>query len=202
MPLPPIIFSAAVEGPIDEVVLRRVVEHCGAGLGAVYGKSGKSTLLRNLHGYNRAAHFQPWIVLVDLDRDADCAPPMFVHWLSDPAPQMIFRIAVREIESWLLADRETLAGFLSVAPARVPAQVEALADPKATLVNLARASRRRDIRADMVPREGSGRVVGPAYAARIIEYSQRMWRPDVAARCSDSLARCCARLVEFIQVAP
>ena len=80
-------------------------------------------------------------------------------------------------------------------------QVELLADPKLTLVNIARTSRRRDIRADMVPREGSGRAVGPAYTSRVIEYSQGPWRPHVAARYSDSLARFCTRLIEVIEKA-
>ena len=202
MPHLPIAFSAAVEGPTDEVVLRRVIEHYGATLGAVYGKNGKPTLLKQLPGYNHAAQFHPWIVLVDLDQDADCAPPIRAHWLPNPAPNMLFRIAVREVESWLLADRETLASFLGVPLGRVPVQVEALDDPKAALVNIARTSRRRDIRADMVPRDGSGRVVGPAYTSRLIEYSQGAWRPHVAVRYSDSLARFCTCLVEFIQVPP
>ena len=115
MPLTPIIFSAAVEGPTDEAVLRRVIEHHGATLGTVYGKAGKSALLRQLRGYNQAAGMQPWIVLVDLDHDADCAPPARARWLPQPAPNMLFRIAVREVESWLLADREALASFLGVA---------------------------------------------------------------------------------------
>jgi hypothetical protein len=195
----PITFSAAVEGPTDEVVLRRVVEHCGAALGTVYGRTGKPALLRQLSGYNYAAQFQPWIVLVDLDQDADCAPPVCARWLRDPAPTMLFRVVVREVESWLLADRETMARFLGIGLTRVPVQVETLPNPKTTLVNLARASRRRDIRADMVPREGSGREVGPAYSARLMEYAQRFWRPDIATHKADSLRRLLTRLAELIE---
>lgn len=199
MPHTPVIFSAAVEGPTDEAVLRRVIEHHGATLGTVYGKAGKPALLRQLRGYNQAAEIQPWIVLVDLDHDADCAPPARARWLPQPGSNMLFRIAVREVESWLLADREALAGFLGVALARAPTQVESLADPKIALVNVARASRRRNIRADMVPREGSGRVVGPAYTSRLIEYAQGVWRPDIAAQHANSLARLGKRLIEAIE---
>ena len=172
-----IVFSATVEGTTDEAVLRRVVEHLGATLGPVYGKTGKASLLKQLHSYNQAAQFWPWIVLVDLDQDAECAPPARAQWLPDPASRMCFRIAVREVESWLLADRETLADFLGIALSRVPTIPENLDDPKAVLVNLARSSRRRDIRVDMVPRPESGRQVGPAYASRLIEYAQGPWRP-------------------------
>jgi hypothetical protein len=195
----PIAFSAAVEGPTDEAVLRRIVEHLGATLGAVYGKTGKATLLKQLRSYNQAAQFWPWIVLVDLDQDAECAPPARVEWLSDPAPLMCFRIAVREVESWLLADRETLADFLGVALSRIPTSPEKLDDPKAALVNLARASRRRDIRVDMVPRPESGRSEGPAYTSRLIEYAQGSWRPDIAAEHADSLQRLCGRLATLME---
>jgi len=105
----PVVFSADVEGPTDEVVLRKIVESCGAALGTVYGKTGKT----HLHHYNQAASFSPWIVLIDLDQDANCAPTAKTAWLATSATQMCFRIAVRAVESWLLADRESLAAFLS-----------------------------------------------------------------------------------------
>ncbi len=199
MPSSLIAFSAAVEGPTDEAVLRRVVEHLGATLGPVYGKTGKATLLRQLSGYNQAARLRPWIVLVDLDRDAECAPPARAQWLPTPAAHMCLRIAVREVESWLLADRETLAVFLAVAHSRIPVHPEDLDNPKETLVNLARGSRRRDIRVDMVPRQQSGRSEGPAYASRLIEYAQGPWRPDVAMQHADSLQRLCSRVAALIQ---
>ena len=193
-----VVFSAAVEGPTDEAVLRRVVEHLGATLGPVYGKTGKAALLRQLRSYNQAAQFQPWIVLIDLDRDAECAPPARSQWLPTPASYMCFRIAVREVEGWLLADRETLADFLGVALSHIPPNPENLDDPKVTLVNLARRSRRRDIRVDMVPRLESGRSEGPAYTSRVIEYAQGAWRPEVALLHADSLQRLCRRVTELI----
>ena len=194
-------FSAAVEGPTDEAVLRRVVEHLGASLGPVYGETGKNTLLRQLHGYNQAAQFSPWIVLVDLDQGFECAPPAREQWLPSPAPQMCLRIAVREVESWLMADRERLSEFLGIAVARVPATPESLENPKATLVGLARGSRRHGIRMDMVPRPESGRPEGPAYASRLIEFAQGPWRPDIAAAHADSLQRLCPRVAELIEKA-
>lgn len=55
---------------------------------------------------------------------------------------MCFRIAVREVEAWLLADAEQAAGFLAVPLARIPAEPETLPDPKATLIALAGRSRK------------------------------------------------------------
>lgn len=184
-----VVISAAVEGIVDEAVVRRLIVQVGATPGAVYGKQGKTFLRERVAGYNRAARHAPWIILVDLDRDADCAPPLRLAWLPDVAPLLCFRVVVRQLETWLLADTEHLAAFLGVALSRVPGNPEGLEYPKITMVNLARTSRRSAIREDMVPREGSGRRVGPAYSSRLIEFVSSSWRPSEAARRSESLRR-------------
>jgi hypothetical protein len=190
----PVVFSVAVEGFVDEAVLRRLLQDVGVAAPIVYGNKGKSDLLQRLRGYNQAASFRPWIVLVDLDQDFECAPPFRDQWLPNPAPHMCFRVAVREVESWLLADQERLAAFLSVPVSRIPTAPEAVDFPKRVMVDLARRSRRRAIREDMVPRPGSGRTVGSAYASRLAEFVRSAWRPEVAAAHSDSLRRCRIRL--------
>lgn len=193
-----VVIHAAVEGIVDEAVVRRLIAHVGGIAGDVYGKQGKGQLRKRINGYNKAAQYGPWIVLVDLDHEEDCAPPLRKAWIDDPAPSLCFRVAVREVEAWLLADAERLATFLGTARSKIPAQPETLADPKSVIVNLARASRRRDIREDIVPRAGSGREVGRAYGSRMIEFASRHWRPEVAANRADSLRRaieCLRRLV-------
>jgi hypothetical protein len=188
-----VVISAAVEGIVDEAVVRRLIEHVGARLGTVYGKSGKPQLLKNVRRYNEAARHGPWIVLVDLDGDAECAPPFCAEWLPSVAPQMCFMIAVREVEAWLLADREHLADFLHIPLSHIPLAPESIENPKQTMVNIARRSRLRAIQKDMVPRPESGRQVGPAYPSRLIEFvenKQKGWRPDVASASSSSLSRC------------
>lgn len=192
-------ISAAVEGIVDEMVVRRLIIEVGGHPGTVYGKSGKAYLRRQIQGYNNAAKRYPWIILVDLDQDAECAPPFCREWLPDPAPYLCFRIAVREVESWLMADSVTISSFLSVARSKVPNDPELLRDPKTTMVNLARRSRRRGIRDDRVPRDQGGRPVGPAYASRLIEYVQSSWRPEIARKRADSLNRaieCLLRIME------
>jgi hypothetical protein len=172
-----VVVSAATEGSVDEAVVRRMILEVGAQPGPVYGKNGKRHLRERITGYNNAACFSPWIVLIDLDHDAECAPPLRSHWLRDPAPFMCLRVAVHQVEAWLLADRENIAKFLGVAASRVPRHVEPLTNAKEAMVDLARRSRRRDIRE------------GPAYASRLIEFAQGMWNPQEAARPSDSLRR-------------
>ena len=111
-----------MEGLVDEAVLRRLVEHAGGQTGTVYGRKGKSYLRQKIGGFNQAARHSPWVVLVDLDGDAACAPALCSEWLPYPDANLCFRIATREVEAWLLADGATLMRFLSVAKSRIPRQ--------------------------------------------------------------------------------
>ena len=104
------------------------------------------------------------------------------------------RVAVRSAEAWLLADRAGIADFLRVRVAAVPADPEGLFAPKVALVNVARQSRSPQIREDMVPARGYTAPVGPLYVARLTEFVERHWRPEVAADVSQSLRRTLAAL--------
>ncbi len=186
-------ISVLVEGVTDEVVVRRLLQYAGLTCGTVYGKRGKSDLLNRLPNYNQAARHAPWLVVVDLDRSADCAPPFVKQALPDPSAGIRLRVAVHAIEAWLFADAERLATFLRIPRASIPPHPDADPDPKTTLINLARRSRSRAIREDIVPRKGSGSRVGPGYTGRLIEFAaaaKQPWRPEVAAEHSDSLQRC------------
>lgn len=195
------VIAAAVEGDIDEAVVEILIEQAGGQVGTVYGKVGKAHLRQKIQGYNNAARFSLWMVLVDLDHEEDCAPRLRERWLSDSAPNLCFRVAVREVEAWLLADADTLASYLSVARSRMPSNPEQLRDPKGTIVDLARRSRRREIREGLVPRIESRRDVGPTYTSQLVEYVKSDWRPDHAARRSGSLhqaIRCLRRIVSNV----
>lgn len=197
----PVFVSGAVEGPTDEPVLRRIIEHSGAIADRVQVQHGKPNLRRALPGFNQAARRTPWLVLVDLDR-VECAPALVAEWLPHPSRRMRFRVAVRQVEAWLLADQERFAAFFSVPRSSVPTDPEALPDAKAALVGIVRRSRRAAIRADMVPGPGSGRQVGRAYTSRLIEFatsSDAGWRVDEAASRAPSLARCLIRLRELVE---
>lgn len=185
--------NVVVEGLTDEAVLKRILEYIGLTCGIVRGYQGKHYILERLSKYNQAARFAPWVVVVDLDQDAECAPEFIAQCLPTAASQMRFRVATRAIEAWLLADREHIAAFLGIAVENVPRSPDLEQDPKLTLVNLTRRSHKTSICQDIIPRQGSARTEGPGYASQIIKYvtsSPYGWRPEVAAQHSDSLQRC------------
>ena len=187
----------ATEGLIDTAVVRRIFQEVELEIAAVYGESGKDRLNSALAGYNAAARHGSWLGLRDLDADADCAPTLRARLLAAPASGMAFRIAVREIEAWLIADLHAFARFFSISPGRIPNDPESIHRPKEYLVNLVRRSRSRTIRDDVVPRDGSRARVGPGYAGRMIEFASTVWSPHEASVRSDSLKRCLDRLARF-----
>jgi hypothetical protein len=186
--------SIAAEGRTDAPVLRRLLAAVGHQTAVIHGQRGKSAIDKNLPGYNNASRFAPWLVVRDLDADAQCAGVLVAELLPLPGAHMCFRVAVRAIEAWLMADSEALADYLRIRRNLVPASPDVLSQPRETLVALARRSPRRQIRDDMVPQAGLSRVTGPAYTSRIDEFATQHWRPSVAAGRSPSLKRSMARL--------
>ncbi|PJF39416.1 MAG: hypothetical protein CUN54_08760, partial [Phototrophicales bacterium] len=163
--------NIVVEGAVDNVVMQRLLKYVGLRIGRCLIEGGNRKLIDNLHKRNAAGHFAPWLVVIDLD-DNECAPA-FIRTLlpiEQYNSQFRLRVAVREIEAWLLADREALAQFLRISINLVPRNPDAEDDPKQVLVNLARRSRNKQLVADIVPRPESGRRVGPGYLGRITEY--------------------------------
>jgi hypothetical protein len=189
----------AIEDELSEVVRRRLLTHANRGyaVGAVYGRGGFGYLRRTIEGWNRAARGVPFVVLTDLDRH-DCPAGLIGDWLPRHRhPNLLLRVAVREVESWLLADPESLSVFLRVRSSVIPAAPDSLSDPKAVLVDVARRSRSRDMRDRLVPRHGSTAKQGPDYNACLAEFVHKSWRVDVAAAASPSLARTVMRFRSF-----
>lgn len=182
-------LSAVVEGTADQAVAQALARETGFVLRGVYVKKGKDRIDLKLAAYAQAARYGLWLVIRDLDHDAECAPMLLDSLCPSRPPGLQVRIAVREVEAWLLADREAIASYFGVSAGVLPVRPDELDRPKIALVNVARRARRKEIRRDLVPNDGSSAVVGPAYTARVAEFVTSHWRPRVAARESPSLAR-------------
>lgn len=202
-PAEPLPLAVATEGYLDLALIARLFAATGFRIGEVLWGEGRNTgkggLGLRLHRYRAATDRTglPLFVLRDLDDDAACAPALLRRLEVETGGLFCLRIAVREAEAWLLADRAALAAYLHVAEAQLPEDPEALEDPKAALVAAARRSRAARIRAGFTARPGSGRPEGPEFVPRIERFTRLHWRPDVAAARADSLARALRRLGEL-----
>lgn len=194
----------AVEDLLSEAVIRRLILEAAGGhtkisrLGARLG-GGASTIRSSLGKYSNLANRSPVILVTDLDQ-AECAPTLKRAWFGPEADaswpkKLVFCVAVREIEAWLLADRDGLSGLIGVSRDKIGRFDEmVLRDPKGPLIDLVRQSRSRDLKADLVPKPGVRAKIGPGYNATLSNFATRDWQPLRAAEASPSLARAVCRI--------
>lgn len=189
---------ALVEGLTDEAMAHRLAVTFGHQVGICYGKKGSSWIKNNVGEFNNLATSVPILTLLDfMDANLPCPPEILDKWLPHRHSKMVFRVVVRELESWLLADREGAANFLGVPLRKIPLTPEKLENPKQALVNLARKSRYSSIRSALVPQQGSTAQVGRSYVSEIIFFISNTWSPERARELSPSLNSCLHRLSEI-----
>ena len=159
----------------------------------------KDVIRKKIKDINKAAKGSVLFVLTDQDT-ADRCPPNAINELPGALhPNLMYRFAVMEIESWVMAHREAISDFLSVPKNRIPDNTDTIDKPKEYLINLARKSRSGRIKKDIVPRDRSTSQVGPDYNRRLGEFVSRYWDVRIASQYSPSLARTFRKLQNFTQ---
>jgi hypothetical protein len=200
----PINVSLIAEGPLDEQVLRRLIIQSAPHLqaGVCYGKRGRDWMNTNLAKYNQAAISWAFVTLADLEQN-ECPPTLLQLWFPHGIHANLRpRIAVRMVESWLLADREALAQFLRIAIHHIPQLPDNEINPKQVMVSLARRSHSRTIREDMVPPPNTEGHVGKNYRGQLQKFVIEKWRTERAQSHSPSLQRAIHSLEQFHPVLP
>jgi hypothetical protein len=151
-------------------------------------QGGNGYLRTSIDKFSRFARTTPVVVITDLDRTV-CAPQLLARWFgSRSKPEdLVLRVAVREVESWLIADHEGMSRLLGPR-VRLPPDPDGIADPKRLLLTLAKRAA-REVRADLVAQDGAAASQGLGYTARLAAFVEKDWSPERAAQKSSSLAR-------------
>jgi len=172
-------------------------------IGASYWGTGFGYIKTHTRAFNSAAKGMPYFILTDLDR-GECAPCLINAWLGSVPkhPNLIFRVSVRAVEAWLLADSEGFATFLGMAANRIPQNPDSIPDPKQELIHTVGQSSKRDLKKDIVPKPGSGAKQGPAYNAPLVEFVRDKWNVKAARHNSHSLDRAWQTLFSFLPIWP
>ena len=136
----------------------------------------------------------PSLIISDLDR-FPCSPALIRDWmgLSEQQPlsipkNLIFRIAEKEIESWIMADRDAFSEFIGIPRDNFVLNPDLLKDPKQHLLNVIRKKGRKKWQKEMLP-QGKIAAIGPRYNEKLCEFVSRYWNPMNAAKRSPSLAK-------------
>lgn len=182
-----------VEDELSEAVVNKLLDytkqHCKKDYSErkQYNKKGYGNIKREMKKYNGIAATYPVIVLVDLD-STECAPKRVNEFIDFAKNEnLVFRVAVREVEAWLFADRKNFASFLGVGMNKISTQPEDILYPKELLFRLARKSKKNAIKEDIPPELESGARIGKNYNGRLKEFVWIHWDIDKARLQSKSL---------------
>ena len=197
----PLEIALVVEDVLSLVLMEKVLAHTGRGYTVLRPlvERGVGNMRKSVPKYLSASRALPHVVLVDLDQ-TPCAPQLRGQWGVATLPRsMLFRVAVREAEAWVLADQEGFARFAGIPINKISPAPESLADPKQALINLVRRSRNKRLAAELVPAQGSAVSIGPLYNERLGQFVRECWNVDTAMAHAPSLARTFDRLQTFLK---
>lgn len=157
---------------------------------------GITKLLKDIPRYVRyAKHVQP--VLCVADTDGRCPVDLVSQSLpADVGDKFLLRFAVSEAECWLLSDRKGASEFFSVSIANIPRDPGSLPDAKTEVLRLARRSRMRTIREEVVSSSDINKR-GTGYNLHLIRFARESWEVQRAVAHSASLAKALQRLREL-----
>jgi hypothetical protein len=197
--------ALATEDELSEAVgVRLLAEHRDRiEIGLLLRRGGNGYLRSRLANFCQMARLNPMLMITDLDRWT-CPAVLCADWLGRIArpERLLLRVAVREVEAWLLADHETMGALLGPTRAsRLPTLPEAVENPKEFPLGLA-ARAPRDVRADLCAEAGSVARQGLGYNARLSTFVRESWNPERASSRSDSLRRARERIRQLAMITP
>ena len=189
----------AVEGSTDAPVAEKLISLVGCEPRVVSASGGSSVIDAKLGRWCQPSNGRPMLIVRDWDQAdrADC-PAELVGKLTNPDRpiNIALRIAVRSIESWLMADRDAATDFFRTPS--IPENPDSLDKPKLALVSACRKSKLKTIRLGMTPTGSGGGTVGTDYVRLLTDFARDHWDPQRAATKSPSLDRTLARLSQLV----
>ena len=191
--------ALATEDALSEAMGFRLLQEASSELRVdlLLRNKGAGYLRSRLHSWQQMArNGLPVVLLTDLDR-TPCAPQLVREWFgaTSRTDNFVFRVAVREVESWLLADHEGIRTLLGKR-CRPPQFPDEVLDPKNKLLELARNAP-RSVREEIVRSEGSIARQGLGYNRCLSEFVAETWSLGRAEARSPSLLRARRRIDEL-----
>lgn len=193
-------IAVATEDQLSEAIALRLIAEMPKPLHvtAKLRRGGFGYLRSKMTSWQQMGQYQVMLVLTDLDQ-ANCVVDFRDQWLGDQpsSPGLLLRVAVRQIESWVLADHLAMRALIGTKGV-LPREPDTLSNPKQTLLALAQRAP-RPVRDDLVTATGGDLKQGLGYNARLTHWVNTHWCPHRAAERSPSLARASGRLSDLVR---
>jgi len=170
------IWFLATEDQLSSELATHIIQQVlpAASIAQDLGQTGNGKLKADLQAgkFTKLAKLNPVFLLTDLDQ-AECAPTLRKAWLqANAAPNnLLFRIAVREAEAWLMADTVAFTKFTGIGKGKIPRDLESVRNPK-----------------ELMPK------ASPSYNAVLCNFVQTQWNAERAAENAPSLQRAMERV--------
>ena len=190
--------ALATEDVLTETMGQRLLDELGPKMQAktLLRKGGNGYLRSRMRNWCQIAQRQPVVVLTDLDRTA-CPAMLVDDWFAKlpRPPNLLLRVAVRQTESWLLADHDAMRKLIG-SRGVLPRRPDDIPNAKEYLLQLAEYAPRA-VRLDLIKVSGSISSQGIGYNARLTDLIKAEWSPERAAQRSPSLERARRRIGEL-----
>jgi hypothetical protein len=187
----------ATEDALSEAVADRIILDTNNRIevSVRIGRKGNTYLKNKFINLIDISYKIPVFLITDLDK-ISCPLELIHKWSQGrKLPSgMIFRIAVREIEAWLLADRKGFSKFTGIPTIKIPNNPEILDDPKQILLNLVHRFGKKEIKSELLPATGSTAKIGFGYNSVLSHFVKNQWSVERASQSSDSLNRTINRI--------
>ena len=192
--------ALATEDALSEAVGKRLLIDAGYQLepSPLLRKNGSGYLRSKMDSWYAIATLKPILLITDLDT-YPCPVALRAAWIGhrEPNTNLVFRIAVREIEAWLLADHVALRTLIG-SRGTLPPEPDLLTDPKQFLLRLVAKRASRKIRDDLVANAGAVASQGIGYNSRLSQLVASEWNPARAEFRSESLRRARSQIAALI----
>jgi len=183
-------ISLASEDILSEVTITKIVTSLEKfRVVNKLGRTGCGDIIKNIEKYNALSKIHYVLIALDLDmKESDAVLLAEIERkIKRKEDKLLFSVSVREIESWLLADRKGFSDFLRISESKIDTNPDSLLDPKGKIVNLAKSSKNAEARTGIPPKPGSAAKVGISYNTLLREFVSQNWSIDRARVNSPSL---------------
>ncbi|EMU6899336.1 DUF4276 family protein [Serratia bockelmannii] len=195
-------ISIATEDVLTEEIITKIILSNGRfEIIHKLGKRGNGYLISKLNNFNELS--RGLIVVVVFDLDLKPCPVRFKEELertvANKSDNLKLVISVREVESWILADREGFGSYFKISKDKIDRTPDALLDPKDKIINLARYSKDSAVKRGIPPVAGAASKVGLSYNRLLTDFIQQEWDINRAIQISPSLATAMATINELLE---